>query len=79
MGAVLTMSLLASTFTLYTREPNSLPRIEAMTDRGPILEMIVQCRAGTGIITYSKLEKLYCGPRWRCNRDLDIVLAALCG
>ncbi len=40
----------ASTFTIYTPEGRPLPRVEAITDRGPILEMIVHCRrGGTGI------------------------------
>lgn len=79
MSVTLTMTLLAATFTLYLRDPEELPRVEAITDRGPILEMIVHCRTGAGIMTYSKLEKLYCSPRWRCDRDPDVVIASLCG
>lgn len=67
-----------SAFTIYTPEGAPLPRIEAITDRGPILEMIVQCRRGTGIISYSKIEKLYCGPRGACSRNRDAVIGRLC-
>lgn len=79
MSVTLMMTLLAGTFTLYTREPETLPRVEAYTDRGPIVEMIVHCQSGSGIMTYSKLEKLYCGPRGRCDRDFDLVIASICG
>ncbi len=69
----------ASTFTIYTPEGRPLPRVEAITDRGPILEMIVHCRrGGTGIISYSKLERLYCGPRGRCSGDREAVIGRLC-
>jgi hypothetical protein len=55
------------------------PRVEAATDRGPIVEMIVRCPKGTAIISYSKIERLYCSPKHTCNRSLGVVLAKSCG
>ena len=46
--------VLATNFTTYNFDGGPLPRIEAVTDRGPILELIVHCQSGTAIITYSK-------------------------
>jgi hypothetical protein len=57
----------------------SQPRVEATTDRGPIVEMIVRCPKGTAIISYSKVERLYCSPKHACNRSLGTVLARTCG
>ncbi len=57
----------------------SQPRIEATTDRGPIVEMIVRCSKGTAIISYSRIERLYCSPKHACNRSLGTVLAQTCG
>lgn len=67
------------TFTIYTVPRSAPPRIEAMTDRGPIVEMIVGCQNGTAIITYSKLEKLYCGPKRGCDRSQTRVIRDACG
>ena len=55
------------------------PRIEATTDRGPIVEMIVRCPKGTAIISYSKIERLYCSPKQSCNRSLGTIVARACG
>ena len=57
----------------------SQPRIEATTDRGPIVEKIVRCPKGTAIISYSKLERRYCSPKNACNRSLGTVVAQACG
>jgi hypothetical protein len=55
------------------------PRIEATTDRGPIVEMIVRCPKGTAIISFSKIERLYCSPKHSCDRSLGTILARTCG
>ena len=55
------------------------PKIEAVTDKGPILEMIVRCRTGTAIISYSKIERVYCDPRLSCARDRNVVARRACG
>lgn len=70
--------VLAAGFTLYpgSRAPDA--RIEAITDRGPIRELIVRCPAGTAIVTYSPVERLYCTPRLRCDADIEAVIARSC-
>ena len=55
------------------------PRIEAAVDRGPIIELIVRCPAGTAIVTYSKLERTFCGPRGGCAGDRGAVIRRSCG
>jgi hypothetical protein len=53
--------------------------IQAYTDRGPIVEMIVRCPAGTGIISYSKIERLYCSSKMHCYERLTLAVAETCG
>jgi hypothetical protein len=54
------------------------PRVEATVDRGPIVEMIVRCPSGTAIISYSKMERLYCSPKHACSRALGSIVARTC-
>jgi hypothetical protein len=61
------------------RKAQTVPRIEATVDRGPIVEMIVRCPRGTAIVSYSKIERLYCGPKQACTRSIDRVVSAACG
>lgn len=82
------ITVLATGFTSYPGFGDRLPvappaaatsaRIEAVTDKGPIVEMIVKCRNGTAIISYSKIERVYCSPRLACKRDLGAVVGDSC-
>lgn len=77
--SALTGVVLAATFTLYPGPQSAIdPRIEAITERGPILELIVRCPVGTAIISYSRVERLFCTPRLECDRDQDAVIARSC-
>lgn len=78
MQIVLAALLVTSPFITYAPSGAPLPRTEAVIDRGPILELIVQCRKGTGILSYSKLERLYCGPKGNCSRNRDLAISRLC-
>ena len=53
-------------------------QVETVIDKGLILELIVACRPGTAIISYSKAEKLYCGPKVACRASLDDTIASTC-
>ncbi len=53
--------------------------IEAYTDRGPIIEMIVRCKTGTGIISYSKIDHKYCSSKMTCSTSRDTAIAQTCG
>ena len=88
MVSVLASVTLMSAFATYPafgdRPPvvpraGAAPRIEATIDKGPILEMHVRCRRGAAIISYSKVERVYCSPQGRCAGNLGRVLAASCG
>jgi hypothetical protein len=53
--------------------------VEAYTDRGPIVEMIVRCQAGTGIVSYSKVDQRFCSSKMHCYGRLHAAIAETCG
>ncbi len=66
------------TFTLYPGPAAPDSRIEAITQRGPIYEMIVRCDEGSAIMTYSPVEQLYCSPLHVCSSNRTAVIARSC-
>ena len=93
MQAALVLAIATAGFTTYPGFGDNVPgvqprvaippqglRIETLVDRGPIVEMIIRCGANTAIISYSKVEKLYCAPNQAaCSPALDKTLAPTCG
>ncbi len=78
MQVAAALAVLAATFNIYPGKHGPDARIEASIDRGPILELIVRCRVGTAIVTYSKLERRFCGPDGRCDRSRDVIIHRAC-
>ena len=88
MFSVFSLALLTADFTAYPsfgdrgiatpRKAERNARIEATIDRGPIVELIVRCPSGTAIISYSKVEKLYCSPKKSCTRQIGRVISDAC-
>ena len=78
MSTAAALVALAATFTIYpgSRAPDA--HIEAYIDRGPIVELIVRCPVGTAIISYSKMERRYCGPDLVCDRSMATVVRRTC-
>ncbi|MGE3915242.1 MAG: hypothetical protein AB7F78_06030 [Hyphomicrobiaceae bacterium] len=79
--------LVASSLTLYPGagdRPLTVPgigdgpRVEALIDKGPIVELVVACPRGTAILSYSKVEGLFCGPAKGCGKSLAPVARAAC-
>ena len=89
MSNLLANALLAVNFTTYPalgdrppaapREVQATAQIEAMVDRGPIVEMIIRCPSGTAIISYSNIERRYCAPNGDCDGDVSRVVTRACG
>jgi hypothetical protein len=52
--------------------------IEAYTDRGAIVELIVRCKVGSGIISYSKADKKYCSSKMHCSTSRDAAITDTC-
>lgn len=53
-------------------------RVELAHDKGLIVEMVVRCRRGAGIVTFSRVEGLYCGPDHRCATSFRQAADRLC-
>lgn len=74
-----TFAVLAS---LLVGSPNivgGIGSVEALVDRGPIVDLIVRCQSGTAIISFSKIERRYCTPQLECFRALDESIVRSCG
>ncbi len=68
-----------SEFRSYPAFRGSTGRVEAIHDKGLMLEIIVKCNDGAGIITASKVEGLFCGPKHKCTKNLKSAVQQLCG
>lgn len=65
-------------YPAYRRKPRHNP-VEVVHDRGLIVEMIIGCDGGAGILTYSKVERVFCLPNHTCTGRLNIAIDRLCG
>lgn len=88
MLELMSVALLTSNFITYPAFGDSLTgvrgpmpgrvRIEAAIDKGPIIELIVRCPVGTGILSYSKLERLYCSSKQTCDARIAVAISDTC-
>lgn len=68
----------ASVFSDYPGVRNANTAIEAIIDKGLVVEMIVRCDHNTGIVTYSRADRRYCDSRLRCHASLRAARRATC-
>lgn len=68
----------AAGFVDYPGFTNPGSAIESVMDRGPIVEIVVRCPAGTGIMSYSKIDRQFCTPGLRCAPGLAPAVRRLC-
>ncbi|MBX9684965.1 MAG: hypothetical protein K2X41_14375 [Hyphomicrobium sp.] len=76
------MAVVVALTTIYSDYPAFLKRggrVEAYNDLGPIVEFIVRCPVGTGIMSYSKLEHLYCSSKHTCHGSFQPAFKDTCG
>lgn len=79
--AWLTSDVSAKPHSEYIRYPGFLDRnslVEMERHRGLMTELVLRCRRGLAIITYSKVEGLYCGPDHRCSSSLRRTAGQAC-
>ncbi len=83
--AIFTTAVQASDFSLYPGFRDRDSFVEMTTDKGLIVEIVLRCsrtakgQVTAGIMTYSKVERLYCSSRNRCTRDPIIAADDTCG
>ncbi len=75
---VMTATATTAIFSDYPAFVNPRSVVEAYFDKGPIIEIIVKCPVGTGILSYSKLERRYCSAKHDCFNSLASATARTC-
>ena len=78
MNSLLVALAVSSTFTLYPGFVAPKNQIEAVRDMGLVLEVVVRCPVGTGIMSYSKVDGQYCTPDWTCTESMQTAITRLC-
>ena len=79
MNTLLLASISAgSVFSLYPGFIEPKFDIQMVTDKGPVLEMVISCHPGEGIISFSKIDRAYCVPDATCYSSLKPAMARLC-
>ena len=71
----------ATSTTIFSDYPgfvDTRATVEAFTDRGPVVELIIKCPGGSGILTYSKIEHLYCSSKHSCFSSLRAAARDTC-
>lgn len=89
MNTTLAVGVITAAFSTYPSlgdrgliEPKAATnsaRVERAVDRGPIVEMIVRCQHGVAIMSYSKIERVYCTPKSTCLSNMSDAIAKSCG
>jgi len=85
LAAIMATSANAANFSLYPGFRDRDAIVEMTTDKGLIVEIVVRCRrkangqVSPGIMTYSKVERLYCSSKNRCSRSADRAFEDTCG
>lgn len=81
MRAFASIVAAAATTTIFTDYPgfvNPNSTVQSYPDKGPIIEIVVRCPAGSGILSYSKIERVYCSAKHRCFAALSPAVDHTC-
>ena len=78
-------SAAAQNFSLYPGFTDRDALVEMTTDKGLIVEVVLRCsrapsgKISSGIMTYSKIERLYCSSKNRCFKEAGRAFDDTCG
>jgi hypothetical protein len=78
MAASFLLVALASGFSLFPGFLDPNLTVQAISDKGPILELIISCHPGEGIISVSKVDRLVCIPDASCYATIPEAVDHLC-
>jgi len=73
-AAVLSATATTSIYSDYPTFANPNAVIEAYTNKGPILNLIVKCPGGAGIMSHSRIERLCCSSKHNCSASLRTAM-----
>ena len=66
-------------FIRYLRPAIGEGAVMLVTDRGPIMEITITCGdRHDGIISYSKIERLYCDSHLSCGNSFNAAVTQTC-
>ena len=74
----------AANFSLYPGFTDRDAFVEMTTDKGLIVEIVLRCerkgnKVKAGIMTFSKVDRMFCSSKMRCSRDADLAADDTCG
>lgn len=74
----------ASSFNLYPGFNDRDAFVEMTSDKGLIVEIVVRCsregnKVKAGIMTFSKVDKMFCSSKMRCTKDAVKAADETCG
>ena len=69
----------ATVFSDYPGLARSGGDVEAMIDRGLLVEFVIRCPEGTGIVSYSRGDHCYSDARLKCHATLAAARRSVCG
>lgn len=82
---ILIAAAATSSFITYPGFNHPANIIEMTTDKGLILEIVLRCgrnsngQISSGIMSYSKIERLYCSSRNNCYTNAKKAVEETCG
>ncbi len=85
LNALFLAAAISSSFITYPGFNHPANVIEMTTDKGLIVEIVLRCgrkgngQVSPGIISYSKVERLYCSSRNNCYTSARKAAAETCG
>ncbi|MEE9375147.1 MAG: hypothetical protein V3V04_02300 [Rhizobiaceae bacterium] len=74
----------AGNFSLYPGFNDRNAFVEMTTDKGLIVEIVLRCKregnkVTAGIMTYSKIDRMFCSSKMRCTKDAVKAADDTCG
>lgn len=74
----------AANFTLYPGFTDRNAFVEMTTDKGLIVEIVLRCarkdgKVKAGIMTYSKIDRMFCSSKMRCTKNGNRAADETCG
>lgn len=77
-SVVLAATATTAIYSDYPAFVNPRAVVEAYFDKGPIIEIVVKCPVGTGILSYSKIDRRYCSAKHDCFTTLASATRQTC-
>ena len=78
MSVSLFFALSAGIFTIYPGFIDPQAKVQVATDKGPIVELVIACGRGEGVMSFSKIDRKFCIPNSSCYNSFSVAYVELC-